>query len=32
MKTFERRIEWLAAGSRKIWGTITEKRLVKQVL
>ncbi|CAK8673496.1 unnamed protein product [Clavelina lepadiformis] len=28
VKTFERRIEWLASGSRKIWGTVVEKRII----
>lgn len=28
VKMYERRIEWLGSGSRKIWGTITEKRLL----
>uniref|UniRef100_H2YZH2 VWFA domain-containing protein n=1 Tax=Ciona savignyi TaxID=51511 RepID=H2YZH2_CIOSA len=28
VKTYERRIEWLASGSRKIWGTICEKRVI----
>ncbi|XP_014400903.1 PREDICTED: von Willebrand factor A domain-containing protein 3A [Myotis brandtii] len=28
MRTYERRIEWLSLASRRIWGTVCEKRLV----
>nr|CAB3267658.1 von Willebrand factor A domain-containing protein 3A [Phallusia mammillata] len=28
VKAFEKRIEWLASGSRRIWGTICEKRVI----
>ncbi|KAM8777563.1 von Willebrand factor A domain-containing protein 3A [Rhynchonycteris naso] len=28
MRTYERRIEWLSLASRRIWGTVSEKRVV----
>ncbi|XP_069066394.1 von Willebrand factor A domain-containing protein 3A [Pleurodeles waltl] len=28
VKTYEKRIDWLSSGSRRIWGTVCEKRVV----
>lgn len=32
LRTYERRVEWLSLASRRIWGTVCEKRYLPQAV